>query len=44
MNKKLNKGLRDIPKTSVPSREYLDNWERIFGKSVPNGNKQVEKK
>ena len=40
MNKKVNKGLRETPKSRVPSREYLDNWEAIFGKKVPNGNKK----
>ena len=42
MNKKVNKGLRETPKSRVPSREYLDNWEAIFKKNVPNGkNKNV---
>lgn len=36
MNQKTNKGLRDVPRSRIPSQEYADNWERIFGKKFPN--------
>ena len=26
-----NKGHRLVPRTMVPSQEYRDNWDRIFG-------------
>ncbi len=42
--KKLNKGLRETPKSRVPSQEYLDNWEAIFNKKPPNGKNKSEGK
>ena len=43
MTQKQNKGLRDVPRSRIPSQEYLDNWEKIFSKKLPSGKEKETK-
>lgn len=31
----LNKGLREVPQTGVPSEEYRSNYDKVFGIKEP---------
>ena len=32
----MNKGLRDIPRSRVATKEYRDNWDKIFRNNKDN--------
>lgn len=38
----MNKGLRETPKSRIPSQEYLDNWDKIFSNKRPNGKEEKQ--